>query len=157
LPRGHTRTGKVGRASSDNSFAARRPAGEASRIGSQPSPAARFPNHPPAGPVTLQRGTCSMPDPYRVGVAGLIHDHIWGMLRWWKELQGTELVAAADVNPPLLDRIRSEFGVQKTYGSYAEMLEQERLDIVTVAMDNASTADVVEAAAAKGVHVISEK
>jgi hypothetical protein len=27
-----------------------------------------------------------MPETYRVGVAGLIHDHVWGMLRWWKEL-----------------------------------------------------------------------
>ena len=49
-----------------------------------------------------------MPEPYRVGVAGLIHDHIWGMLRWWKELEGAELVAAADPNPPLLEKIRSE-------------------------------------------------
>ena len=98
-----------------------------------------------------------MPDAYRVGVAGLIHDHVWSILRWWKELDGAELVAAADVNPPLLDRVRSEFGVPKTYTSYQEMLDRENLDIVTVAMDNASTADVVEAAAARGVHVMSEK
>jgi predicted dehydrogenase len=98
-----------------------------------------------------------MPDTYRVGVAGLIHDHVWGMLRWWRELQGTELVAAADVNPPLLERARSEFGVQRTYGSPAELFEKEPLDIVLVAMDNAGTADVVEAAAAKGIHVMSEK
>src|SRR3954451_23888171 len=98
-----------------------------------------------------------MPDPYRVGVAGLIHDHVWGMLRWWNELHGTELAAAADANPPLLDRVRSEFGVGKTYASYAEMFENERLDVVIVAMDNASTADGGEAAAAQGIHVISEK
>lgn len=94
---------------------------------------------------------------YRVGIAGLIHDHIWNMLRWWKELDGAELVAAADVNPPLLERMRAEFGVQALYGSYAEMFDSENLDIVTVAMDNAGTAEVVEAAAAKGIHVMSEK
>jgi predicted dehydrogenase len=98
-----------------------------------------------------------MADSFRVGVAGLIHDHIWGMLRWWRELDGAELVAAADANPPLLERIRNEFGVQALYHSYAEMFERENLDIVTVAMDNASTAAVVEAAAAAGVHVMSEK
>ena len=98
-----------------------------------------------------------MPDSFRVGVAGLIHDHVWGMLRWWKELDGAELVAAADVNPELLEKIRSDFGVTATYASYEEMFEREKLDIVTVAMDNAGTAPVVEAAAALGIHVLSEK
>jgi predicted dehydrogenase len=98
-----------------------------------------------------------MADTYRIGVAGLIHDHVWGMLRWWKELDGAELAAAADVNPPLLEKVRGEFGVPKSYLSYAEMFDREELDVVLVAMDNAGTADVVEAAAAKGVHVMSEK
>lgn len=98
-----------------------------------------------------------MKDTYRVGVVGLIHDHIWGMLRWWKELEGAELVAAADVNPPLLEKIRGEFGVERTYSSYRQMFEREELDIVTVTVDNAGTADIVEAAAARGLHVMSEK
>lgn len=97
-----------------------------------------------------------MSQTYRVGVAGLIHDHVWEMLRWWKELADAELVAAADVNPPLQEKVRSEFGV-KTYSSYAEMFDREELDIVTVALDNATTADAVEAAAARGVHVMPEK
>jgi predicted dehydrogenase len=94
---------------------------------------------------------------YRVGVAGLIHDHVWGILRWWREMEEATLVAAADVNPPLLSRARSEYGIGQTYASYAEMLDREKLDVLVVAMDNAGTADVVEAAAAKGVHVLSEK
>ncbi len=98
-----------------------------------------------------------MPQPFRVGVAGLIHDHVWGMLRWWNELDGAELVAAADEHPELLAKIRSEYGVSAAYASYEEMLDREHLDIVTVAMDNRGTAPVVEAAAARGVHVLSEK
>ncbi|HEU4754311.1 MAG TPA: Gfo/Idh/MocA family oxidoreductase [Armatimonadota bacterium] len=98
-----------------------------------------------------------MPDIFRVGVAGLIHDHVWGMLRWWNELEGAELVAAADVNPELREKVRSEYGVPAVYASYQEMLDREKLDIVTVAVDNAGTVDVVEAAAAHGVHVLSEK
>lgn len=94
---------------------------------------------------------------YRIGIAGLIHDHIWGMLRWWKELEGAEIVAAADLNEPLLDKIRGEFGVRNLYRSTSEMFARETLDIVTVALDNASTADAVEQAAAHGVHVMSEK
>jgi predicted dehydrogenase len=79
------------------------------------------------------------------------------MLRWWKEMDEAALVAAADVNPPLLERARSEYGVATTYASYQEMFDRERLDIVVVTTDNAGTADVVEAAAAKGIHVQSEK
>jgi predicted dehydrogenase len=72
-------------------------------------------------------------------------------------MDNAELVAAADVNPPLLDKIRADFGVAAGYESYAELLEREELDIVTVALDNAHTADAVEAAAARGLHVLSEK
>jgi predicted dehydrogenase len=98
-----------------------------------------------------------MPDTYRVGVAGLIHDHVWGLVRYWREIEGATLVAAADRNPPLLEKIRSEHGVASTYASYEEMFERENLDIVTVATDNAGTVAIVEAAAARGIHVISEK
>jgi predicted dehydrogenase len=98
-----------------------------------------------------------MPQTYRVGVAGLIHDHVWGMLRWWKELEEGQLVAAADPNPPLLEKVRAETGIERTYASYEELLDREDLDLLLVATDNAGTADIVEAAAAKGVHVISEK
>jgi predicted dehydrogenase len=98
-----------------------------------------------------------MKDTFRVGVAGLTHDHIWSMLRWWKELDGAQLVAAADPNSPLLEKIRTEHGVPAVYASAEEMFSSEKLDIVTVATDNAGTAPIVEAAAARGIHVLSEK
>src|SRR5262249_10242578 len=76
---------------------------------------------------------------------------------WWKELDGAELVAAADPNPPLRERIRSEYGVERLYETPSQMFEAEKLDIVTIAVDNAGTADVVERAAARGIQIISEK
>jgi predicted dehydrogenase len=94
---------------------------------------------------------------FRVGVAGLIHDHVWNMLRWWKELRDAELAAVADANPPLRERARSEFGIPRVYEDYHEMLDREPLDILMVTVDNAGTVDVVEAAAAKKIHVMSEK
>src|SRR5437016_9301860 len=98
-----------------------------------------------------------MAETYRVGIAGLIHDHVWGLVRHWKEMEGADLVAAADPNPPLLEKIRSEHGVSNTYASYQEMFDKEHLHIIVAATDNAGTADIVEAAAAKGIHIISEK
>ena len=67
------------------------------------------------------------------------------------------MVAAADPNPPLLERIQREHGVARTYATYQEMLEREDLQIVQVGLENFGHADVVVAAAAAGVHCLVEK
>jgi predicted dehydrogenase len=94
---------------------------------------------------------------YRVGVACMSHDHVWGELKHWKSLPNVELVAGGDDDPELLAKLKSELGVPRVYSSYREMLDKEELDIVQAAGGNSEGADIVEAAAAKGVHVISEK
>jgi predicted dehydrogenase len=94
---------------------------------------------------------------YKVGVASMVHDHIWGELKHWKNLPNVELVAAADKNAPLRERIGREYGVTRTYASLLEMLENEELDIVQAAAENNAGAEIVEACAARGIHVISEK
>ena len=93
---------------------------------------------------------------YRVGFAGLVHDHVWGQMEHWKSMPNVELVAAGDPNAALLEKAR-EGGVRRTYGSWEEMLGKEELSIVEVATDNASAVRVVEAAAPKGIHIKVEK
>jgi len=85
------------------------------------------------------------------------HDHVWGELGHWKGLPNAELVAGGDDDPELTGKLKSQFGVPRTYPSWQEMIEKEPLDIVQVAGGNSEGADIVEAAAAKGIHVISEK
>lgn len=94
---------------------------------------------------------------YRLGVASLVHDHVWGELSHWAKIPEVEIVAAGDKNPPLLERIREQYGVQRLYSSWEEMIEKEDLDIIQAASENSVAADIVEMAAAKGIHVISEK
>jgi predicted dehydrogenase len=96
---------------------------------------------------------------YRVGIASLVHDHVWGELRRWQELPNVELVAAGDVNPELRERVQERHGVTKVYDSWQAMLEAEgeHLDIVQIASENSVHADIVEACAARGLHVILEK
>jgi len=94
---------------------------------------------------------------YRLGVASMVHDHVWGELGHWRELENVEIVAAADPNQPLLEKIKNEYGVQRLYHSWQEMLEKEELDLLQVAAANNATAEIVEAATAKGLHVVSEK
>src|SRR5579862_8809771 len=94
---------------------------------------------------------------YRLGVASMVHDHVWGELKHWAAMPNVQIVAAGDVNADLRDRIRERFGVQKLYNSWQEMVEKEQLDIVQAASENSACADIVEACAAHGIHVVSEK
>jgi predicted dehydrogenase len=94
---------------------------------------------------------------YRVGVAAMVHDHVWGELEHWSKMSNVELVAAGDVNADLRERIKSKYNIPNIYDSWQEMIEREELDIVQAASENSVGADIVEAAAAKGLHVISEK
>jgi predicted dehydrogenase len=115
---------------------------------------------PPAGRSgrgVYSEETNTLAKTYRVGVACMSHDHVWGELKHWKSLPNVELVAGGDDDPELLAKLKSELGVPRVYSSYREMLDKEELDIVQAAGGNSEGADIVEAAAAKGVHVISEK
>lgn len=94
---------------------------------------------------------------YRVGVASMVHDHVWGELRHWSQMPNVELAAAGDVHADLRDRIKEHYHVPHVYDSWQEMLEQEELDIVQAASENNACADILETCAAKGIHVISEK
>jgi len=94
---------------------------------------------------------------YTAGIAGMVHDHVWGLARDLLNCPNVRLVAAADPNEPLRERARRELGVQRLYEDWGEMLEQEQLDCVAVATENSACADVTEAAAARGIHILVEK
>jgi predicted dehydrogenase len=96
---------------------------------------------------------------YKVGFASLVHDHIWGELNHWKALPNAEVVAAGDVNEPLRERFQKMFPNARLYPSWQEMLDAEHgnIDVVQCASENSVHADIVEASAAHGLHVISEK
>ena len=94
---------------------------------------------------------------YRVGVAGMVHDHVWGDLEHWRAQPNVEIVAAGDTNLELRERAARDFGIPNVYNSWEEMLQHEQLDIVHAATENSVCAEVVEACAARGIHVVSEK
>lgn len=94
---------------------------------------------------------------YRVGFASLVHDHVWGELNRWKDHPNVEIVAAGDVNAELREQFKAESGVNTVYDSWEELLDKEELDIVQASAENNAGPAIVEAAAVKGVHVVSEK
>jgi predicted dehydrogenase len=93
---------------------------------------------------------------WKIGVLGLIHDHVWEHVA---ELQrrGDVALAVAEPFPALRARAESEYGVRRLYPAYDQMLERERPDAVLIFTDNAGTADLVELAAAHGRPMLSEK
>ncbi len=93
---------------------------------------------------------------YRIGVAGLTHDHVWGNLENLAESDKAELAAVADPNRPLLDRVTQQHKCA-AYTDIGEMIDREPLDAVYVFCDNAQGADVAVEAARRGLHVMVEK
>ncbi len=98
----------------------------------------------------------------KVGLIGLNSDHLWpvwgrGVIKEVKESGKYELVAASDKNPPLLDRIKKEFGVQRTYSDYHEMLKKEKFDVAVIGCPNSEKADVIEAISEHGIHALIDK
>jgi predicted dehydrogenase len=94
---------------------------------------------------------------YKLGIVGLVHDHVWGLLSQFKDIEKVEMLAAADPNSPLLEKVKTHFGVERLYTDYTEMLNKEDLDMILLCTENSRHAEVVEAAAEKGIHVIMEK
>ena len=94
---------------------------------------------------------------YRVGIAGMVHDHVWSLAQSFLDCASARLVAAADPNEPLRRQAQKELGVSSLHEDWREMLQQEQLDCVAVATENSACADVAEAAAARGVHILVEK
>ena len=96
----------------------------------------------------------------RVGLVGVAHPHVWGILASLKEGNlGT--LCAASLDKPAQDsdkeRLRREHNLAKTYSDYREMLDKENIDVVFSYTDHILRAPVTELAASRGMHVMVEK
>ena len=107
---------------------------------------------------------------YRVGVIGFAHMHINSLIAQFVRHPQVQLVAGADTVPERPELVEgrytrgwniklalNELGLPKMVGDYATLLAQEEVDIVICCAENAKHAEVVEACAAAGVHVVVEK
>src|SRR5438477_8553547 len=95
--------------------------------------------------------------PFRLLVAGLIHDHVWKMLPDFLKVPGVKIVGAADPNKPLREKLRREFGVSVLFDDHRELFDHVEADAVFVCDSNAGGVPIVEAAAAHGLHALVEK
>jgi predicted dehydrogenase len=98
-----------------------------------------------------------MTEKIRIGVAGMVNDHVWFMGDAFAAVPNVELVCASDPNEELRLKAQKQWGVGTVYEDFERMLEVEHLDAIVVCGDNAMKVDAVAAAAAKGVHVCVDK
>ncbi len=91
----------------------------------------------------------------RIGVIGLGmgRHHIAG----YQTHPNAEVVAIADLDEQLLKQIGDQYGVPRRYPSGERMLQQEKLDIVSVATPNKFHQLLTVAALEAGSHVLCEK
>ncbi len=90
----------------------------------------------------------------RVGVAGLTHGHVWGLIDAWKKVPNAKLVACADATP-LLEKAAPDF--LKTYTDWQQMLKSEEIDALLVTSNNRESSEITVAALELGIPCLVEK
>ncbi|MGI4873850.1 MAG: Gfo/Idh/MocA family protein [Janthinobacterium lividum] len=106
-------------------------------------------------PVAAQTNPAA---PLRVGVAGLTHTHVHGLLGRAKR-GDIVIVGIAEPNRALAERYTKQYGLPMSlvYPSLAEMLAKTRPEAVTAFGSIYEHLAVVQACAPKGIHVMVEK
>ena len=107
---------------------------------------------------------------YRLGVIGFAHMHVNALIAQFIALERVELIACADTIPTVpslaevdgsrranLRRALENAGPTRVYEGYMEMLDTEDLDIVIFCPEISRHAEVAEALAVRGIHMVTEK
>ena len=94
---------------------------------------------------------------YKVGIIGC-----GGISRmhanWYKNAARAEMVAGADISEEGLKKFSEEYGLEKSYTDYIEMLEKERPDIVSVCTRPKQHSEITIECAKRGVKgILCEK
>lgn len=88
-----------------------------------------------------------------VGVGQIAKSH----LTRYAEIEGAEVVAAADIDAAELARVAERFKIPQTYASFRDLLQRDDIDAVDVCLHNNLHAPVTIAALEAGKHVYCEK
>jgi predicted dehydrogenase len=93
----------------------------------------------------------------RVGVLGLGHDHVWGNVAALMAGRHGRLVAAADPDRRLRDRLAGAHGGVDLHDTYDALLDRTDLDAVLVFADNRTSAELGVRALRRGLPAMIEK
>jgi predicted dehydrogenase len=92
-----------------------------------------------------------------VGVLGLSHDHVWSNLAALIAGDLGRLVAAADPDARLRQRLQSQYGDVALHATFDDLLERGDLDAVFIFSDNRTSAELGVRALERRLPVMIEK
>ena len=94
----------------------------------------------------------------RLAIAGLDHDHVWGLLKDLAGEPNAELVAIADSHSELVDRAKRTVPASvKFYSDYVQMLNETKPDGVIVTTENDRHLEILRECAKRHIHYSTEK
>lgn len=96
--------------------------------------------------------------PLRIGIAGLTHDHVHGILRR-KDRGDIQIVGIAEPNRALAERYAKQydFSMDLVFSSLEEMLDKTKPAAVTAFNSTFEHLETVQICAPRGIHVMVEK
>jgi predicted dehydrogenase len=99
------------------------------------------------------------PPRFRLAIAGLVHGHVSGFLRSALKRTDIELVGVFDADAALLRKYAGSHGLPESalHTDLTAMIERAKPDAIAAFTTTFDHPAVVEAAAARGVHVMMEK
>jgi predicted dehydrogenase len=95
----------------------------------------------------------------KLAIAGVVHGHVHGFMRRFKDRTHFEVVGVYDPDPGLRAAFAKRYGLDdsKVFADLPTLLDRVKPEAVAAFTNTYDHAAVVEAAAARGVHVMMEK
>ena len=112
-----------------------------------------------AGLATVHAQEGSSSPPLRLAIAGLVHGHVAGFLRAAQARRDVQIVGVFDPDETLRRTYAERYGIPDAtlFGDLATMLDRAKPDAVAAFTNTFDHPSVVEAAAARRMHVMMEK
>jgi len=106
-------------------------------------------------PVKFSKGT----GPLRIGIVGLVHGHVEGLLHQAARRDDLKIVGIYEPNRRVFDRLAAKYKLDPAlyHASLAEMLDASKPEAVSVMTSIKDHRMAVEACAPRGVHLLLEK
>jgi predicted dehydrogenase len=98
-------------------------------------------------------------NPVRIGIDGLSHDHIHGLLKNHRDRTDIQIVGIAEANQALVEKYANLYGFDKhiVYSDLATMIEKTKPEGVVAFNSIYDHLHTVEICAPRGIHVMVEK
>jgi scyllo-inositol 2-dehydrogenase (NADP+) len=97
--------------------------------------------------------------PLKLAIVGVVHGHVHGFMRRFKDRTDVEIVGVVESDPALRAAFAQRYGLpaSKVFGDLATLLDTAKPEAVAAFTNTFDHAQVVDACATRRVHVMMEK